>query len=208
MPSFLLLSACGIHFGLQTSCGSSSRPLWIQSSSNQGEIEEEVKQSEGAIILFIDEIHTLIGSQAFDAANILKPALARREFQCIGALKNLFQAVELAEPSVEETIQTLKEFSKKFEAHHNVIYTDKALMVAAAAQLSHKNISEGFLPDKALDILDKAGARVQLLQEQKTPQEAQILMEENIKETVAFMTGISLEEESLEDSPKALEFGK
>ncbi|OMO99468.1 hypothetical protein COLO4_13256 [Corchorus olitorius] len=164
----------------------------IAGTSNQGEIEErlimvmeEVKQSERAIILFLDEIHILTGGQAFDAANILKPALARGEFQCIGAT-------------------TPDEYRK---------YIEKDAGLKKLFQV----VEVGFLPDKAIDLLDKAGARLQLLQDQKTPQEF-LLTEDNIRETVAFITGITMEEEyldlendtsqfsaeSLEDSPKLL----
>ncbi|OMO92946.1 Chaperonin ClpA/B [Corchorus olitorius] len=198
----------------------------IAGASNRGEFEErltmvidEVKQSQGSVILFIDEVHTLIGagsSGALDAANILKPALARGELKCIGAttlaeyrkyiekdsaLKRRFQRVEVPEPSVDEAVEILKGLSKKYETHHNVIYSEKALI--AAAQLSHQYISEGFLPDKAIDLIDEAGARVQLWEEQ-IPPKTQILTEDHIQEAVALWTGIPVEKVSSEDSIKLL----
>ncbi|XP_028765130.1 chaperone protein ClpC, chloroplastic-like [Neltuma alba] len=148
---------------------------------------EEIKQSD-KIILFIDEMHTLIGAGAaegaIDAANILKPALARGELQCIGAttldeyrehieqdpaLERRFQPVKVPEPTVDETIQILEGLRERFEIHHKVRYTDEALV--AAAQLSHQYISDRFLPDKAIDLVDEAGSRVQLRPEQ-LPEEA------------------------------------
>ncbi|XP_017974457.1 PREDICTED: chaperone protein ClpC2, chloroplastic [Theobroma cacao] len=199
----------------------------IAGASNRGEFEErlimlidEVKQSEGAIILFIDEVHTLIGAgaggQGLDAANILKPALARGELKCIGAttpdeyrkyiekdaaLKRRFLPVEVPEPPVDETIHILKGLSKKYGAYHNVIYEENALI--AAAQLSHQYISERFLPDKAIDLIDEAGARVQLCQAHKPPR-TQILTEHSIQEIVASWTGIPVEKLSSEESLKLL----
>uniref|UniRef100_A0AB38Z7I1 ClpA ClpB family n=1 Tax=Paeonia suffruticosa TaxID=45171 RepID=A0AB38Z7I1_PAESU len=156
-------------------------------------IMEEVKQS-GDIILFIDEVHTLIGAGgaegAIDAANILKPALARGELQCIGAttldefrmhiekdpaLERRFQPVEVPEPSVEETIQILQGLCERYEIHHKLRYTDDALV--AAAQLSYQYISDRFLPDKAIDLIDEAGSRVRLLHA-KLPEEARNLEKE------------------------------
>jgi ATP-dependent Clp protease ATP-binding subunit ClpC len=155
----------------------------------QGEFEERLKTirdeviaSSGDIILFIDEIHTVVGagrtSGALDASNMLKPALARGQLQCIGAttlrefkqyiesdkaLARRFQTVKVNEPSVEDTIQILNGIKPKYEQHHGVVYTGEALR--AAAVLSSKYITERFLPDKAIDLLDEAGAvkRLQLI---------------------------------------------
>ncbi|GAB2238144.1 hypothetical protein Droror1_Dr00016046 [Drosera rotundifolia] len=154
---------------------------------------EEVRQSD-EIILFIDEVHTLIGAGAaegaMDAANILKPALARGELQCIGAttldeyrkhiekdpaLERRFQPVTVPEPTVEETIQILKGLRERYEIHHKLRYTDQALV--AAAELSHQYISDRFLPDKAVDLIDEAGCRVRLRHAQ-LPAEARELEKE------------------------------
>ncbi|KAL9270011.1 ATP-dependent Clp protease ATP-binding subunit ClpA homolog CD4A, chloroplastic-like protein [Drosera capensis] len=159
--------------------------LLVAGTKYRGEFEErlkklmeEVRQSD-EIILFIDEVHTLIGAGAaegaIDAANILKPALARGELQCIGAttldeyrkhiekdpaLERRFQPVRVPEPTVEETIQILKGLRERYEIHHKLRYTDQALV--AAAELSHQYISDRFLPDKAIDLIDEAGSRVRL----------------------------------------------
>lgn len=141
-------------------------------------IIEEIRQA-GNIIMFIDELHTLVGAGAaegaIDAANILKPALARGELQCIGAttldeyrkhiekdaaLERRFQPITVAEPTVEETIQILKGLRDRYEAHHRVRITDTAL--DAAARLSSRYITDRFLPDKAIDLMDEAGSRVRL----------------------------------------------
>ncbi|CAJ2676690.1 unnamed protein product [Trifolium pratense] len=154
---------------------------------------EEIKQSD-EIILFIDEVHTLIGAGAaegaIDAANILKPALARGELQCIGAttldeyrkhiekdpaLERRFQPVKVPEPTVSETIQILKGLRERYEIHHKLRYTDDALV--AAAELSHQYISDRFLPDKAIDLIDEAGSRVRL-QHAQLPEEARGLEKE------------------------------
>lgn len=141
-------------------------------------IVEEVRQS-GNIILVIDEIHNLVGagamSGAMDAANMLKPALARGELQCLGtttlneyrqyierdaALERRFQPVMVGEPSVEETIEILQGLRKTYEDYHKVKFSDRAL--EAAAKLSDRYISDRFLPDKAIDLIDEAGSRVHL----------------------------------------------
>ena len=143
-------------------------------------IGELVKRKERAI-LFIDEIHTIVGAGStsdgsLDASNILKPVLANGEIRCIGsttyeeykkhferdrALSRRFQKVEIGEPSVDETIQILRGLKAHYEKHHNIRYTDAAL--EAAAELSAKHINDRFLPDKAIDVIDEAGAYVRLL---------------------------------------------
>ncbi|WP_003545211.1 ATP-dependent Clp protease ATP-binding subunit [Desulfotomaculum nigrificans] len=141
-------------------------------------IMEEIRQA-GNVILFIDELHTLIGAGAaegaIDAANILKPALARGEIQTIGAttldeyrkyiekdpaLERRFQPIQVDEPTVEETIQILQGIRDKYEAHHRVRITDEA--ITAAARLSDRYITDRFLPDKAIDLIDEAASRVRI----------------------------------------------
>ncbi|PIA26078.1 hypothetical protein AQUCO_10000031v1 [Aquilegia coerulea] len=174
--------------------------LLVAGTKYRGEFEErlkklmeEIKQSD-EIILFIDEVHTLIGAGAaegaIDAANILKPALARGELQCIGAttldeyrkhiekdpaLERRFQPVKVPEPSVDETVQILKGLRERYEIHHKLRYTDEAL--EAAAQLSYQYISDRFLPDKAIDLIDEAGSRVRL-RDAQLPEEARELEKE------------------------------
>ncbi|MEG0383384.1 MAG: ATP-dependent Clp protease ATP-binding subunit, partial [Solibacillus sp.] len=141
-------------------------------------VMDEIRQA-GNIILFIDELHTLIGAGgaegAIDASNILKPSLARGELQCIGAttldeyrkyiekdaaLERRFQPIKVDEPTVDETIQIIKGLRDRYEAHHRVKITDEA--VEAAAKLSDRYISDRFLPDKAIDLIDEAGSKVRL----------------------------------------------
>ncbi|TVU32340.1 hypothetical protein EJB05_24065 [Eragrostis curvula] len=174
--------------------------LLVAGTKYRGEFEErlkklmeEIKQNED-IILFIDEVHTLIGAGAaegaIDAANILKPALARGELQCIGAttldeyrkhiekdpaLERRFQPVKVPEPTVDESIQILRGLRERYELHHKLRYTDDALI--AAAQLSYQYISDRFLPDKAIDLIDEAGSRVRLRHAQ-LPDEAKELDKE------------------------------
>lgn len=159
--------------------------MMIAGTKYRGQFEErikavmdEIKRSK-KIILFIDEIHTLVGAGAaegaIDAANILKPALARGEIQCVGAttideyrkniekdaaLERRFQTIMVEPPSVDETIQILKGLRDKYEAHHRVKYSDEAL--EASAKLTDRYVTGRFLPDKAVDIIDEAGARASL----------------------------------------------
>ncbi len=158
----------------------------IAGAKYRGEFEDrlkavvkEVTEAEGEIILFIDEIHTLVGAGAaegaMDAANILKPALARGELRAIGAttldeyrkhlekdkaLERRFQMVLVGEPSVEDTISILRGIKDRYEVHHGVRITDSALV--AAAELSHRYITDRFLPDKAIDLVDEAAARLRI----------------------------------------------
>ena len=141
-------------------------------------VMEEIRQA-GNIILFIDELHTLIGAGgaegAIDASNILKPSLARGELQCIGAttldeyrkyiekdaaLERRFQPIQVDEPSVDETILIIRGLRDRYEAHHRVKITDEA--IDAAAKMSDRYISDRFLPDKAIDLIDEAGSKVRL----------------------------------------------
>ncbi|MGY6530684.1 MAG: ATP-dependent Clp protease ATP-binding subunit [Cyanobacterium sp.] len=174
--------------------------LLVAGTKYRGEFEERLKKimeeirQAGNVILVIDEVHTLIGAGAaegaIDAANILKPALARGELQCIGAttldeyrkhierdaaLARRFQPVMVGEPSVDETIEILFGLRERYEQHHKLKISDEAL--EAAAQLSDRYISDRFLPDKAIDLVDEAGSRVRLLNSQ-LPAEAKELDKE------------------------------
>jgi ATP-dependent Clp protease ATP-binding subunit ClpC len=149
------------------------------------QIMAEVKQS-GNVILVIDEVHTLVGAGAveggLDAANLLKPALARGDFQCIGAttldeyrqhierdaaLERRFQPVQVGEPSVDETIEILRGLRDRYEQHHRLTIADAAL--EAAAKFADRYIPDRFMPDKAIDLIDEAGSRVRLRHSQQSP---------------------------------------
>ena len=166
--------------------------LLVAGTKYRGEFEERLKKimeeikSAGNVILVIDEVHTLIGAGAaegaIDAANILKPALARGELQCIGAttldeyrkhierdaaLERRFQPVTVGEPSIPDTIEILRGLRERYEQHHRLKITDAAL--DAAATLGDRYISDRFLPDKAIDLIDEAGSRVRLLNSKLPP---------------------------------------
>src|SRR5687768_6832129 len=142
-------------------------------------VMEEVRRADGEVILFVDELHTLVGAGAaegaIDASNILKPSLARGELQCIGAttqdefrkyierdaaLARRFQPVQVREPSVDETIEILQGLKERYEVHHQVEIRDDALV--AAARLADRYITDRFLPDKAIDLIDEASSKVRL----------------------------------------------
>lgn len=157
----------------------------VAGTKYRGEFEDRLKKvmdeirNAGNVVLFIDELHTLIGAGgaegAIDASNILKPALARGELQCVGAttideyrkyiekdaaLERRFQPIQVDEPSIEETVQILQGLRDRYEAHHRVTITDEAIQ--AAGELSQRYITDRFLPDKAIDLIDEAGSRVRL----------------------------------------------
>jgi len=171
--------------------------LLVAGTKYRGEFEERLKKimeeikSAGNVILVIDEVHTLIGAGAaegaIDAANILKPALARGELQCIGAttldeyrkhierdaaLERRFQPVMVGEPSIDDTIEILRGLRERYEQHHRLKITDEAL--EAAAHLGDRYISDRFLPDKAIDLIDEAGSRVRLINSKLPPEAKQI----------------------------------
>ena len=142
-------------------------------------VMEEIRAAAGEIVLFVDELHTIVGAGAaegaIDASNILKPSLARGELQCIGAttldeyrkyiekdsaLERRFQPIQVGEPTVDEAIEILKGLRDRYEAHHKVQITDEAL--TASARLADRYISDRFLPDKAIDVMDEAASRVRL----------------------------------------------
>ncbi|MFC1517539.1 ATP-dependent Clp protease ATP-binding subunit [Candidatus Margulisiibacteriota bacterium] len=195
----------------------------LAGTKHRGEFEErikavmeEIKKSAGKIIIFIDELHNLVGAGAaegaIDAANILKPALARGELQCIGAttmdeyrkyiekdaaLERRFQPIDIEQPSVEETIQILKGLRDKYEAHHRVRITDEA--IDAAAKMSDRFIADRFLPDKAIDLMDEAAAKVRI---------ASISMPPEVKKLERQLKKEKQEEEALGKSKSKLKLKK
>ena len=174
--------------------------LMVAGTKYRGQFEERIKavmdelRKAKNIIIFIDELHTIVGAGAaegaMDASNIFKPALSRGELQCIGAttlaeyrkyiekdsaLDRRFQSVKVDAPSINDTIKILQGISSRYEDHHNVIYTDKSL--EAAAKLTDRYVTGKFLPDKAIDAIDEAGARSRM-ETMKRPQEIEDLSEE------------------------------
>src|SRR5208282_281582 len=205
--------------------------LVVAGTKYRGEFEqrlkniiEEIRRSKGSVILFIDELHTVIGAGAaegaIDASNMIKPALSRGELQTIGAttldeyrkyiehdaaLERRFQPIVVDPPSVDETVEILKGLKDKYEAHHKVKYDDGALK--AAAELSDRYISERFLPDKAIDLIDEAGSRARLQSSQTPPQfkDKEVEIEKVVKEKSGAISGQEYEKAArLRDKEKEL----
>lgn len=197
--------------------------LMVAGTKYRGQFEERIKavmdelRKAKNIIIFIDELHTIVGAGAaegaMDASNIFKPALSRGELQCIGAttleeyrkyiekdsaLARRFQSVKVEAPSVEDTILILKGIRPKYEEHHNVNYTDKSL--AAAAKLTDRYVTGRFLPDKAIDAIDEAGARSRMESLQRPP-EIEKLSDE-IKEVCALKES-AISDQNFEDAAEA-----
>ncbi|BAL87673.1 putative ATP-dependent Clp protease ATP-binding subunit [Actinoplanes missouriensis 431] len=198
----------------------------VAGSRYRGDFEERLKKvlkeirSRGDIILFIDEIHTLVGAGAaegaIDAASILKPVLARGEMQAIGAttndeyrksiekdgaLERRFQPIRVEEPTLDMTIEILKGLRDRYEAHHQVSITDAALV--AAASLADRYISDRFLPDKAIDLIDEAGARMRI-RRMTSAQAGGEVGEEQIAEVLGNWTGIPVYKLTEEESTRLL----
>jgi len=197
--------------------------LMVAGTKYRGQFEERIKavmdelRKSKNIIIFIDELHTIVGAGAaegaMDASNIFKPALSRGELQCIGAttlaeyrkyiekdsaLDRRFQSVKVEAPSIDDTIQILKGIQSKYEDHHNVNYTDKAL--EAAAKLTDRYVTGKFLPDKAIDAIDEAGARSRM-ESMKRPQEIEDLSDE-IKEVCALKES-AISDQNFEEAAEA-----
>ncbi|HVE14825.1 MAG TPA: ATP-dependent Clp protease ATP-binding subunit, partial [Elusimicrobiota bacterium] len=204
--------------------------LVVAGTKYRGQFEErlktvmnEIRESKDTVI-FIDELHTMVGAGkaegAMDAGNMLKPALARGELQCIGAttldeyrkyiehdaaLERRFQPIVVDPPSVDETFEILQGLKDKYEAHHKVKYDDGALK--AAAELSDRYISERFLPDKAIDLIDEAGSRARLQSSQTPPQfkDKEVEIEKVVKDKSAAISGQEYEKAArLRDKEKEL----
>ncbi len=191
----------------------------IAGTKYRGDFEKRLKgvinqlQKEPGAILFIDEIHTIIGAGAasggvMDASNLIKPVLASGELRCIGsttfhefrgifekdrALARRFQKIDVIEPTVAETIEILKGLKSRFEEYHQIEYTQAAL--EAAAQLSSRHINDRYLPDKAIDVIDEAGARQRLMGDERKSR----LVEEDIEQVVAKMARIPPKQVSVSD---------
>ncbi|NJN92640.1 MAG: ATP-dependent Clp protease ATP-binding subunit ClpA [Anaerolineales bacterium] len=193
--------------------------LLLAGTKFRGQFEERVKgvlralQDKPRSILFIDEIHTVVGAGAtsggsVDASSLLKPALANGELRCIGSttheeykvmekdrgLARRFQKIDITEPSVEETVQILTGLKPRFEEHHELSYTDAA--IRAAAELAAKHINDRFLPDKAIDVLDEAGARQRI---QPAETKKAVLGREEVEAVVAAMARVPAESVSGDD---------
>ena len=197
--------------------------LMVAGTKYRGQFEERIKavmdelKKAKNIIIFIDEMHTIVGAGAaegaMDASNIFKPALSRGELQCIGAttlaeyrkyiekdsaLDRRFQSVKVEAPSVEDTVLILKGIRPKYEEHHNVNFTDKALV--AAAKLTDRYVTGKFLPDKAIDAVDEAGARSRM-ESLKRPPEIEKLSDE-IKE-VCMLKETAISDQNFEEAAEA-----
>ncbi|MBI4056879.1 MAG: ATP-dependent Clp protease ATP-binding subunit [Elusimicrobia bacterium] len=187
-------------------------------------IIDEIRRAKNNIVLFIDELHTVIGAGAaegaIDASNMLKPALARGELQCIGAttldeyrkyiehdaaLERRFQPIMVDPPSVEETVEILKGLQDKFEVHHKVKYSDEALVASAA--LADRYITDRYLPDKAIDLIDEAGSRARMVSTQAPPsfKDKEVEIEQAVKDKSAAISNQEYEKAArLRDKEKEL----